>query len=78
MEDPTGGHTAAVSSRKAQLVDQLPKRFKGIKFGIQSNQDIVNQAVLEVSDRMLYDIENERKPSQHGPLDTRLVRPKFR
>ncbi|TPX15815.1 uncharacterized protein E0L32_000149 [Thyridium curvatum] len=72
MEDPTGGHTAAVSSRKAQLVDQLPKRFKGIKFGIQSNQDIVNQAVLEVSDRMLYDIENERKPSQHGPLDTRL------
>lgn len=57
---------------KEQLVDQLPKRFKGIKFGIQSNQDIVNQAVLEVSDQMLYDIENNRAPFKHGPLDPRL------
>ena len=39
----------------------------------RSNQDIANQAVLEVSDRMLYDVENLRKPVQHGPLDTRLV-----
>ncbi|OAA54075.1 DNA-directed RNA polymerase III subunit RPC1 [Niveomyces insectorum RCEF 264] len=57
---------------KEQMVDQLPKRFKGIKFGIQSNQDIVNQAVLEVSDQMLYDIENNRAPYKHGPLDPRL------
>lgn len=57
---------------KEQLVDRLPKRFKGIKFGIQSNQDIVNQAVLEVSDQMLYDIENNRAPYKHGPLDPRL------
>jgi DNA-directed RNA polymerase III subunit RPC1 len=58
---------------KQQLVDKLPKRFKGLKFGIQSNQDIANQAVLEVSDRLLYDIENNRAPYRHGPLDSRLV-----
>ncbi|KAM4065931.1 RNA polymerase rpb1 [Hirsutella rhossiliensis] len=57
---------------KQQLVDKLPKRFRGIKFGIQSNQDIANQAVLEVSDRLLYDIENNRAPYRHGPLDPRL------
>jgi DNA-directed RNA polymerase III subunit RPC1 len=39
----------------------------------RSNQDIVNQAVLEVSDRLLYDIENHRAPFRHGPLDPRLV-----
>ncbi|KZZ94312.1 DNA-directed RNA polymerase III [Moelleriella libera RCEF 2490] len=61
------------SSVKQQLVDKLPKRFRGIKFGIQSNQDIANQAVLEVSDRLLYDIENNRAPYRHGPLDPRLV-----
>lgn len=63
---------SADSPVKQQLVDKLPKRFKGIKFGIQSNQDIANQAVLEVSDRLLYDIENNRAPYRHGPLDSRL------
>lgn len=38
----------------------------------RSNQDIANQAVLEVSDRLLYDIENGRVPYRHGPLDPRL------
>jgi DNA-directed RNA polymerase III subunit RPC1 len=28
-------HAAFVSSTKEQLADNLPKRFKGIKFGIQ-------------------------------------------
>ncbi|KAG5756272.1 hypothetical protein H9Q69_000549 [Fusarium xylarioides] len=64
--------TSVESPVKQQLVDKLPKRFKGIKFGIQSNQDIANQAVLEVSDRLLYDIENNRAPYRHGPLDSRL------
>lgn len=78
---------------KQQCVDKLPKRFRGIKFGIQSvhrpsasciaaadslparsNQDIANQAVLEVSNRLLYDIEKNRAPHPHGPLDPRLVR----
>ncbi|KAH7171328.1 DNA-directed RNA polymerase III [Dactylonectria macrodidyma] len=57
---------------KQQLVDKLPKRFSGIKFGIQSNQDIANQAVVEVSNRLLYDIENNRAPYRHGPLDPQL------
>lgn len=39
----------------------------------RSNQDIVNQAVLEVSDRMLYDVEKMRRPVPHGALDQRLV-----
>ncbi|RCI12924.1 hypothetical protein L249_0585 [Ophiocordyceps polyrhachis-furcata BCC 54312] len=39
---------------------------------LESNQDITNQAVLEVSDRLLYDIENNRAPYRHGPLDPRL------
>lgn len=51
----------------------VPKRFKNLKFGINSNQGIVNQAVLEVSDRMLYDVEKMRRPVQHGALDSRLV-----
>ncbi|KAH8887781.1 beta and beta-prime subunits of DNA dependent RNA-polymerase [Thozetella sp. PMI_491] len=57
---------------KEQLVDQLPKRFKGLKFGIQSNQDIVSQGVLEISDSMLYDVDRNRAPYPHGPLDPRL------
>ncbi|KAK9437891.1 DNA-directed RNA polymerase III largest subunit [Metarhizium brunneum] len=57
---------------KQQLVDEVPKRFKGIKFGIQSNQDLTNQAVVEVSNRLLYDMQNSRAPYAHGPLDPRL------
>ncbi|KAI1142603.1 beta and beta-prime subunits of DNA dependent RNA-polymerase [Hypoxylon sp. FL0543] len=57
---------------KHQVVDKLPKKIKQIKFGIQSNQDIVNQAVIEVSDRTMYDIGRGREPTQHGPLDKRL------
>ncbi|KAL2887929.1 DNA-directed RNA polymerase III subunit RPC1 [Ceratocystis lukuohia] len=62
----------AGSPVKQQLVDKLPKRFKAMKFGVQSQQDIFNQSVLEVSDRMLYDIEKNRTPYLHGPLDPRL------
>ncbi|KAI1372952.1 beta and beta-prime subunits of DNA dependent RNA-polymerase [Hypoxylon crocopeplum] len=57
---------------KHQVVDKLPKKFKQMKFGIQSNQDIVNQAVIEVSDRFLYDVERGREPTQNGALDKRL------
>ncbi|KAK4447946.1 DNA-directed RNA polymerase III subunit RPC1 [Podospora aff. communis PSN243] len=57
---------------KQQLVDQLPRRLKALKFGIQSQQDIVSQAVLEVSDNMLYDVEKGRTPFPHGPLDPRM------
>ncbi|KAL2115460.1 hypothetical protein VTJ04DRAFT_9715 [Mycothermus thermophilus] len=58
--------------RKEQVADRVPKRFKALKFGVQSNQDIVSQGVLEVSDNLLYDVENRRTPFPHGPLDPRL------
>lgn len=40
----------------------------------RSNQDISNQAVTEISNRLLYDIENNRAPYKNGPLDIQLVR----
>lgn len=40
----------------------------------RSNQDIANQAVVEVSDKMLYDVDKGRRPTQHGALDSKLVR----
>jgi DNA-directed RNA polymerase III subunit RPC1 len=43
--------------------DALPPR---------SHQDIVSQGVLEVSDNLLYDVENRRAAFPHGPLDPRL------
>ncbi|KAI0017700.1 DNA-directed RNA polymerase III subunit RPC1 [Xylariomycetidae sp. FL0641] len=64
--------TSAAAPVKHQVVDRLPKKFKRIKFGIQSNQDIVNQGVMEVSDNSLYDIEKGRAPTEHGVLDQRL------
>ncbi|KAI0473232.1 DNA-directed RNA polymerase III subunit RPC1 [Xylariaceae sp. FL0804] len=64
--------SAATAPVKHQVVDRLPKRFKCLKFGVQSNQDIVNQGVLEVSDRSMYDIERGREPTKNGVLDKRL------
>ncbi|KAI9813204.1 MAG: hypothetical protein M1832_006376 [Thelocarpon impressellum] len=58
---------------KEQVLGSVPKRIKEIEFGILSNQDIVNQAVTEVSDRQLYDLENDRAPIPNGALDGRLV-----
>jgi len=66
--------TGGGESVKAQVVDNIPKKFSSMKFGIGSIQNIVNQAVLEVSDRMLYDVEKMRRPVPHGALDPRLVR----
>ena len=71
MADSKG--TSAVPPVKHQVVDKLPKRFKAMKFGIQSNQDIVNQAVMEVSDNKMYDVEKGREPTLNGVLDKRLV-----
>lgn len=61
------------ASVKEQVHDQVPKVFRELKFGIQSSKDIVNQAVIEISDRMLYDVDKNRTPISHGPLDPRLV-----
>ncbi|EPQ67904.1 RNA polymerase III subunit C160 [Blumeria graminis f. sp. tritici 96224] len=56
-------------SIKDSVVDKLPKKFRELKFGIQSIQQMAAQAVLEVSDRTLYDVENQRKPVKNGALD---------
>jgi DNA-directed RNA polymerase III subunit RPC1 len=71
MHLATGGHGGGAAV-KTQVVDKVPKRFKELKFGIQSNQDIVSQAVVEISDRMLYDVEKGRAPVRNGPLDPKL------
>ena len=36
---------------------------------LSSSQDIVNQAVVQVCDRALYDLARERAPAANGPLD---------
>ncbi|KAH9875596.1 hypothetical protein IAQ61_003060 [Plenodomus lingam] len=75
------------TSAKQQVVDRIPARIKHIQFGIYnttmpeqtvvtSNQDIVNQAVLEVSDRNVYDLapaaNNERTLTANGPMDIHM------
>ncbi|KKY32415.1 putative dna-directed rna polymerase iii subunit rpc1 [Diaporthe ampelina] len=62
----------ATAPMKEQVVDNLPKRFKEMKFGVQSIQDVVSQGVLEVSQRTLYDMDNNRAPVANGALDPRL------
>ncbi|KAH7115917.1 hypothetical protein B0J11DRAFT_618316 [Dendryphion nanum] len=61
---------------KQQVVDKTPARIKHIQFGIFSNRDIVNQAVLEVSDRNVYDLtptpDNTRPHTTNGPMDDRM------
>ncbi|KAF3035350.1 hypothetical protein E8E12_007302 [Didymella heteroderae] len=61
---------------KQQVVDKIPARIKHIQFGIYSNQDIVNQAVLEVSDRNVYDLapaaDNTRTLTANGPMDIHM------
>ncbi|KAL8735608.1 MAG: hypothetical protein Q9166_000777 [cf. Caloplaca sp. 2 TL-2023] len=59
-----------VTDVKEQVLDSLPKRIKELRFGIP--QDIVNQSVLEVCDRELFDLERDRAPRVHGPLDPRM------
>ncbi|KAF2748255.1 beta and beta-prime subunits of DNA dependent RNA-polymerase [Sporormia fimetaria CBS 119925] len=58
---------------KQQVIDKVPARIKQIQFGLYSNQDIVNQAVTEVSDRNVYDLvpgpDNTRTHTAHGPMD---------
>lgn len=59
---------------KQQFRDSIPRRIKGLSFGLLSPQDIVAQSVVEVSDRHVYDIGNgaERPLTKNGPLDPRL------
>ncbi|KAI2624900.1 beta and beta-prime subunits of DNA dependent RNA-polymerase [Hypoxylon sp. NC1633] len=72
MATTTTKNTHSAVLVKHQVVDKLPKKFKQMKFGIQSTQDIVNQAVIEVSARDIYDIKRGREPTTNGALDKRL------
>ncbi|RPA98904.1 beta and beta-prime subunits of DNA dependent RNA-polymerase [Choiromyces venosus 120613-1] len=65
--------TATREGMKEQVVDNLPKRIKEVKFGIMSPQDVVKQGVIEVATRELFDLEGGgRKPKQNGALDPRM------
>lgn len=60
---------------KEQVVDWVPKRIKELQFGILSNHEIVNQAVLEVSDRNVYELGGTgqtRGLTRNGPMDKRM------
>ncbi len=61
-----------MSSALFSLPIQLPNELRSLLV-FRSNQDIVNQAVIEITDRMLYDVEKNRTPIQNGALDGRLV-----
>jgi DNA-directed RNA polymerase III subunit RPC1 len=57
-------------------VDRIPARIKHIQFGLYSNQEVVNQAVLEITDRNVYDLtpaaDNTRSLTKNGPMDPKM------
>ena len=57
---------------KEQVVDKAPKVIQKLQFGILSNQDIINQSVVELSDRRLFDLDQGRRILPYGPLDKRM------
>ncbi|KAJ5950207.1 uncharacterized protein N7479_008620 [Penicillium vulpinum] len=69
MQPPEG---AQVDLGKAQVIDSVPKVIKELKFGVMTNDDIVGQAVVEVSDRKFFDLDQTRTVVANGPLDQRM------
>ncbi|KMQ41804.1 DNA-directed RNA polymerase III largest subunit [Trichophyton rubrum] len=61
-----------VDPGKIQVIDRVPKVIKEINFGVLSNQDIISQAHVEISDRKLFDLDNNRAVARNGPMDPRL------
>lgn len=57
---------------KRQVEDDTPMRIGAIDFGVMPENEIEKQAHLEISDRNLYNLDAERNPTRHGPLDRRL------
>lgn len=61
---------------KEQVLDHVPKRIKGLQFGLLSPEEIVAQSVVAVTDRNLYDErqagQRVRTITKHGPIDERL------
>lgn len=50
----------------------MPTRDVADSISFRSIQDVVSQGVVEVSSRLLYDIDNNRVPITNGALDPRL------
>ena len=57
---------------KEEVVDKVPKVIKKLQFGILSSQDIINQSEVELSDRILFDLDQGRRILPYGPLDKRM------
>jgi DNA-directed RNA polymerase III subunit RPC1 len=59
-----GGH--------AQVVDNPPVRVGALDFGVMPEEEIQQQAQIQISDRNIYNLDSHRTPTAHGPLDLRL------
>ncbi|KAK4989025.1 DNA-directed RNA polymerase III subunit C1 (rpo31) [Elasticomyces elasticus] len=61
---------------KEQVLHHAPKRIKELQFGVLSPQEIVDQAVVEVCDRNVFDMPatagGKRQHTEHGPMDERM------
>ncbi|RJE23144.1 DNA-directed RNA polymerase [Aspergillus sclerotialis] len=57
---------------KHQVTSNTPKIITGLQFGVQASHDIVNQSVVELSNRKYFDLERQREPIPNGPLDKRM------
>jgi DNA-directed RNA polymerase III subunit RPC1 len=66
----------ASGTMKEQIDDQVPKRITALRFGVFSPQAIINQSVLEVCERSLFDLDRGRAPRTNGPLDRRMGTPR--
>ena len=64
--------TLAYRDGKAQVIDDAPKVIKELRFGVLSNQDIVNQSQVQIADRDFYDENNRNLLRPYGPLDPRM------
>lgn len=58
---------------KKQVIDDTPKVIKSLRFGVLSDQDVINQSAVELADRRMYDLDNDvRQVATYGPLDHRM------
>src|ERR1700712_2350609 len=55
-----------------QVIDNPPVRVGALDFGIMPEEEIQQQAQIQISDRNIYNLDSHRTPTAHGPLDLRL------
>ena len=66
------GETVVMPPGKEQVIDTVPKVIKELRFGVLSNQDLINQSHVELSDRRLFNLDHDRENLECGPLDQRM------